>query len=263
MACTIENRPELISPGYWGVDIKDNFRFVADDLLYRDVKISPRSRLFAVARLQYCLSRVLQHGYAETQLLSQGAFSPTEQELPDGSVVVIEQESLDQLIAPNTDNSEALTGAQMRAIMGSEGIPIQEPFVNYWISSQQVPDPTVFGRDRAYFDDNLVYTRELRWGVSLTGTNGVRALAIANFDGIKYAQDPPLETEVSDYSHRMPVRVGISGVEADFYTDSDKDCISRAIHRVRQIKVVEYNKDVAAVPQDLSARRNWLRSTQG
>ncbi|MGH7194898.1 MAG: hypothetical protein ACREJM_15390 [Candidatus Saccharimonadales bacterium] len=233
-----EEQAKLATPEYWdGIDIGDPAPF---DVPY----VFPAHTTAAEQRgagivLASCLDEVMGSDYVEQDLKTGEEFDPTESELGDGTVLVIDQESLAMWTYPQGHDRQWPEPGPVRDArhLGSD-------FVGLWRGRQPhslgLPH---FGSERVAFpDEYMTYTRLLHWAVLLTRRDEERKRLLATWALAAPAATPngvsvPLSADsvIFRTAERLPMKVGQAVTMPDLVTPNYG---VRHMERVRKLKIV-------------------------
>lgn len=161
MAHYIEPNKELISAGYWdGLDINatEPFRIQPEP-----VYLSPLEQHRASIALAHCLDEVMIGNREEAEIVNGGSLDPSATEMPDGTVLILDTESLNKYaFVPGHE-------AQWKDPEEMGDPPIGDEYLDMWSRRQPAAEDADFGEEVAVFgEEDIIYTRSLRWGVLLT-----------------------------------------------------------------------------------------------
>jgi len=237
MSYILEPNPVLLSPVYWdGADINAPNHLGATP--ESEGQVSEFEGRIAASLLKRTLGFVVADKYEELQNPIQiPEFNPDSGILEDGTILVIDRESLARYSYPAT--GERVWDAKK---VGEGGSPILPPYGKHWKENQirssegERPD---FGDDRAFFPELFtIYNRYLQWGVLLSRRNKLRLIATwalsdpqARRFGIKVK--PP-----KDDGQILPFNVGPGTANLGPDVQAD-DFTLRLITRVRDVTVIK------------------------
>lgn len=241
----IPENDKFKSPEYWdGLDIYD-------EELFRHLEWTPFTRLnkkqFKAARqsLMAAQQNVKKGNSVDIRYELGTEFNPSEQQLEDGTVIILKTEELSHHVY--TDSDRRWTKNESRDAVTP---PISRPFSEYWaatrISHTDADDqPNSAGYEELfYWNDNIRYSRLLNWGVIVTLEKTKRAIQPFSFNGERngeidnYYKDFPMHRPV------LPLPVELGGIELSSLDLTSKDmpintsCIIDVIRRINAIDVV-------------------------
>lgn len=238
MAHQLEANPTLHSPGYWdGYDIQQDEVFYAQEEF---LILNKRQYTLASLALKEGLAAIASGNSTEVRYQNT-EFNPPAEVLPDGSVIVLESESLaafrfdDQAIQSN-EGEDVVT----------QPIPIARPFADHWLAHQGSVDeqgePVLFGIESVFFiNEKIWYSRILAWGVIVSLEKERRAVQTFNF------HDPVITSwgidGIPDYRRRgpktlaLPMPISIGETTPSLHIRKPDGDVG-AIRRMRSIDVV-------------------------
>jgi len=229
----------LISPDYWqGINIMNPEHFAVAPEMH-PVLTKKEDRVAAHA-LSSCLEQVLEGNSTELRTFHR-PFNPTRDQMPDGSVIAIENE---QLLLRAPVSVTRLPELSSSSLPESDLAP---PFASYWREHQPTVVGDYFGEDTRVFgnadeDVYIGYGRWVTWGVLLSRKNGERLLstnalvaARANEAGIVTV---PAGGRWEGYrmGTLLPLEVGQANAHPEALLPGD--CTSRMIVRVKDVREV-------------------------
>ncbi len=234
----------LATPGYWdGIDIHDPTPF--------DVERVPPEHLSAPEQagagivLASCLDEVMSNDYMVSDLKTGSEFNPTESELSDGTVFVMDLESIAQFRYGRKFDRDWQEPAP-----DDPGFPddplIEIDAVAMWRSQQpHMPMHGHFGSVRAAFtEDKMTYVRALEWGVLITRCNEDRDRLVATWPlaaptatgaGVQVPTSGPRECKLLRTAQRVPMKIGQAVPQADRHTPRYS---VRSMKRLRSLKIL-------------------------
>lgn len=165
MSHHLEPNKELISAGYWnGLDINDPEPFRIQP---EPVYLTPLEQHRASVDLAHCLDGVMIGNRDEAEIVNGGNINPTAEEMPDGTVLILDTESLSKYVFIPGHEPEWKDP-------GETGDPsIEDDFLDMWSRRQPAPEDADFGEELTVFgEEDIIYTRSLKWGVVLTREGG-------------------------------------------------------------------------------------------
>lgn len=180
MSYQLPPHERLRAPEYWdGVAIDDFTVFQdAHPPLYET--ITREQVEYAEAMLLGGMEDILKGGYAELDIPPSRDPDAATTEYPDGSIVILDREYLTRVthFAPPVP--------QRGPAPHSYGPAIERPYIPYWLQNQDPASYDLsFGSEQAIFNDSTHYSRELTWGVLLTGEQGNRLVKTWQFAGLR------------------------------------------------------------------------------
>ncbi len=236
MAHLLEPKQELLSPEYWGgVDINNPNHFTVP---YVEPTTPTRSEhRIAAGQLARVLTDIVNDGGTEFKSHMRPEFDPSNTQLEDGSVVILDQEQLYKWV-DRKDKKDS-----PRYPRTSDTPPITSPFVDYWRSNLGFVKPggsTHFGDEEAFFEaEEAMYGRHLSWGVLTTAKSGLRMICTWGISVPKYREGLGVGVLGGDKWFRLaralPLEVGV----AEAHPQLDLEVVTvRSIQRVSEIRVV-------------------------
>lgn len=143
-------------------------------------------------------------------------------ELPEGSLVVLEQETLTRRVPADPESVQGI------AWPSSEYVPISRPFTDYWRS--QTGKGKRFGSEMFYEEasgGNLFYVRALRWGVAVRFRKATRVVAFG-FNGPRLVDGQLDMSEVNgECKIALPLLVGEISMQRRERNDATYSTLSR------------------------------------
>jgi len=232
MSCTIPFQPEWSMREYWdGVDIH------SPQVNYSDpqITLTKEEHATAAADLAFTLRDALLNGFNETVLKQEPLFDPTPGNMPDGTVFLLDRESL--CLTMRRD------GQAIRHEIENNPRPIEAPYTGQWIRNQ-LPlgrEDVHFGEESAYeVNENLSYSRIISWGVVLTRERGKRVLAKWAHGAPKvkvgtHVEVPHGGDEFFRGGKELPLEVGQTSAYGEFSLPAYS---GRMISRIKEIRMV-------------------------
>lgn len=160
-----EPNKELISAGYWnGLDINDPDRFRIQP---EPVYLTPLEQHRASVALAHCLDEAMVGNRSEAEVVNGGRFDPSAEEMPDGTVLILDTESLSKYVfVPGHE-------ADWKEPKEEGDSPIGDEYLDMWSRRQPAAEDDAFDEEIAVFkEEDIIYARCLRWGVLLTREDG-------------------------------------------------------------------------------------------
>jgi hypothetical protein len=170
MPSYIEPDERLLTPEHWGADINNPDQFETSreiELAY----LTPQEQHGAAIALSDCLNDVMNNGVAETDSDEEEAFDPSASEMPDGTIIILDSETLSayNLQPGHMDNWDT---PEITEESNGNG----DGLVDLWRRNQPgppKPEDVRFGAERAVFvDEKMIYNHSLQWGVLATRRDG-------------------------------------------------------------------------------------------
>lgn len=233
------DRARLASSEYWdGIDTDDPSHF---DVPYVPAaRVTAHEQKAAALVLASCLNEVISNDFVEQELRAGEEFDPTETELEDGTVLIIDSEHLFRWSYPPGSDHEWEEPNQ-----ALDTPPISNDFVSMWRGRQPYNTSTDqhFGDERVAFpEDKMVYGRVLSWGVLLTRRDAQRDRFLATWAlaaphatprGVAVPLSPDME--MFRTAERLPMKVGQAIPNPDTVAPTFG---IRSVERVRKLKIV-------------------------
>lgn len=230
---------KLVSPEYWdGIDIGDPAPFAEPPRM--PVHLTVKEHRAAGVVLASCLDDVMSNQHIERDLKVEETFDPTESELGDGTVLILDKEHLSMWTYPPGNERDWKEPDPA----WPDTPPIGSDYVGMWRGRQPYGmDDQHFGDERVVFaEDKIIYSRLLTWAVLLTrrNKNRDRFLATWAFAAPKAGPggiDVPISDDVDFMrtAKRLPLTVGQTVPDGDLHTPTFG---IRAMERVKKIKIV-------------------------
>lgn len=201
----INPHPNLLAPDRWGgLDIFDERLFVDAPPNPDTAFLQPQEYRRAAAALRYGLGQVAAGNFTEIRYSVGNDFNP---ELPDGSVVIVQEESLTRFLPEGRLPDRA-------DIPTAPSDPIRRPFVEYWLAHQPWRPGHHFGSDGAIFtDEGVVFNRMLSWGVlATTGTTRVVQPFQFNTARLQANGEVKLEDIYAQLATPLPLSIGATKI---------------------------------------------------
>jgi hypothetical protein len=161
--------PELLTPERWdGIDINNPRDFYSERL---PVFASPGESQKAAIALAGCLEDVMLGSCETSEVeLSEGSFEPSEEDMPDGTVLLLDTESLSKYIFEEGHEPD------WKEPEKTEESGLDSDFLDLWRRRQPAAAEDDFGEETAIFkEEGILYVRAVKWGVILT-SGGQRML---------------------------------------------------------------------------------------
>ncbi|HYF96759.1 MAG TPA: hypothetical protein VD947_01835 [Patescibacteria group bacterium] len=234
MTHILEPDKKLISPEYWGgVDIKDASQFNRE--MPAPSYLSIQEQAAADLVLATCLGEVMHGNFAETPYWPDENFNPSEGELGDGTVIIVDSESLmRRSYAPGQDREWPERHEPTGTRLGTTD------FCDIWKSHQPVDSETpIFGEEQASFPaEKIMYDRALQWGVLVT-QKSKRLVSTCGFELPRVRSNrvfmPSRRDKMLRRADAMPIPFQKTTTSPELHLD---DSSIRGMNRVRGIHIV-------------------------
>jgi hypothetical protein len=230
----------FLSTSYWnGHDI---FNIEESGMVEKwdQVRLDRKNYDFARASLQEGLGHAAAGNSTEVRYGTNTEFKPPVGHLEDGSLLVIDHETLAQYKIHNFVPNEP-----------SQSPPeaIFTPYSEYWLENQSVDESRIHcGHGSAYFyDEQIMYMRSLNWGVLMSLDDSSRAIQYFTFDQARlqpngtvnypkpYIEMPsklPFKKKIrlQGMAVALPIQIG------EVLTEDNSFC--RGLKRIRAIDII-------------------------
>jgi hypothetical protein len=229
-----------LSTSYWnGHDI---FNIEESGMVenWDQVRLDRKNYDFARASLQEGLGHAAAGNSTEVRYGTNTEFNPPVGHLEDGSLLVIDHETLSQFRTHNFVSNEP-------SQFPPEAIPT--PYSEYWLGNQSIDEPSApCGHGSVYFyEEQIMYMHFLYWGVLMSLDDSSRAIQYFTFDQARLQPDGtvnypkpyvevtsklPLKKKVrlQGMAVALPIQIG------EVLTEDNSLC--RALKRIRAIDII-------------------------
>lgn len=236
MTSLIEAHPELIAPESWGgLDITD-YSAPLNTMLPPEIALKPVETKRASLSLAQLLSKAATGNCIETPYKAGAIFNPTAEELPDGTVMIVENDQLTGRVIDPFNSYEP----SIRPPETFTSPPIREPYTDYWRENQDTKDDhgctLHFGSERAHFPTQCVgYSRYLQWGVLATNAKGQRGMQTWAFSAPTLEADGNIQISEQANARQIPFEIGVVSLCVELNLQSTT---VRVIDRVKGIRAI-------------------------
>ncbi len=236
----------LLTSEYWS-----GFNII-DDGMFTDIQNSPpyrsftrKERRFISESLKYALGQVVMGNVTEVQFPAGTEF---ESDLPDGSVVAMEEETL--MRYEYSDPGKLMIGDTSSHHADP---PINRPYASYWLNNQ---GGECDGETRIRYPENgILYNHALKWGVFIT-SHGTRYIQPVGFSDTKLEKDGTIDI-YTQFEPRLTLPLPIGSVEPEPSCRIESVKVD-TLHRVNGIDIV-YPALGSKVKGPERARRKGVR----
>lgn len=243
MAVPVEPHPRLITSDYWqGVDIAnpDHFKTVtSNEGLPVGIMVLRNATKSFLGRIS-----VLVHEQGHEERVFTQWFEPTADTLCDGSLVIIERESL---VTEHEGDQGVLRDLSIKAT-NQQSFPITSPFSSNWIDAQ-IAGFHDCGVEHALFEEQgILYIRSLMWGILLTNKRGERGVATWAFHDPSIIDLETGEVEITqpdDEVEELPLEIGVPRPELIL---DETGVVMRSIERNKSVNIVRHTSPEGGGP---------------